>query len=93
MVMADEPATAVFGEIEVSVGVGGAVMVKIRAPETSIGEFATVTAAVPAVVSNEAGTVACSEIRLWNVVARFVVVPPGGVHRTTDAWVKSFPLN
>jgi hypothetical protein len=92
MVRFAEPATAIAGVIEVTVGVGGATIVNVWEPEISAGEFATVTDAVPAAVSNDAGTVACSEITLWNVVTRFVVVPPE-VHCTTEVWVKLFPLS
>ena len=69
----------------------GAVIVKTRLLDVRAA-LATVTDAAPAVVSSDAGTVACRTVELWNVVARFVGFPPRGVHTTTELLVKPAPV-
>ena len=64
MVRVGDPATAVEGTSEASVGVVDAVMVKASGLDTDAAEFITSTLAVPGVESNAAGTVACRSVAL-----------------------------
>src|SRR5213594_3835740 len=84
------PAVALLGESELSVGAGfgGALMVKLSAPDVpppGLGEN-TVTDAVPAAAMSSARIAACS----W--VPTKVVVRALPFHCTTDDARKSLPL-